>query len=279
MHCAKTRFPKRVYCLHYDDNRDFDECCQIEFRFNQMVKPANERFRVAGICDGLVCLADDELCKAFNYIIWNPAIRKEVMLPLPVMTNDYKVVRFVAPQSTPAVAGVYSLATGSWRSLGSVVPHCQIHVAIPYAFIDGAIHCTVRKEAADDYCYFILTFDLGRESFREIMMPKGTEQHYKPKVSVSGDGKSLALFTGYRKDDIYYVDIWLMKEYCQEESGTKLITLGPQGPERWLQPHPLCFRKSGEVFLALIGFESRSLVSLDTQSQKFNNLGVRLILT
>lgn len=289
----------QVYCLHYD-NHAFDEYCKIDSQIDCMVKPVNGRFRVAGICDGLVCLADDIRQKFFNYIIWNPSIRKAVMLPWPgvtftthgpfedsigfgfdAMTNDYKVVRLVTletfedeDEENPTVAEVYSLATGSWRSLGSVAPPCRIFGTIRHTFFNGAIHWAVEHwKNAGAYYYFILAFDLGSESFREILMPKGTELHFRPRVSVSGDGKSLALFTTYNDtNDGTSLDIWVMKEYCMHESWTKLITLRPQGS---LHPEALCFRKSGEVLLVLseIFHQRQTLVSLDLVSQQLNKLG------
>ncbi|KAL6201960.1 hypothetical protein ACLB2K_025672 [Fragaria x ananassa] len=284
-----TEESKDVCCLHYDNDHDFDDCWQIDFLFSGLVRQANRRFRVAGICDGIVFIEDDLVWK--RYTLWNPAIGKAVMLPWPglihgpfedsvgfgfdAMANDYKVVRLVTPQipfdyaKSPTVAEVYSLATGSWRSLGFVVPPCQIDRTRPYTYCNGAIHWTVRQWK--DGHYFILALDLGSELFREIRMPKGIELHLESEVSVSGDGKSLALFTEYGD---YHVDIWLMKEYCKQESWTKWISLCRQGPEKCL-PRPLCFRKSGEVILALRNNEreSESLVSLDTVSQQFNNLG------
>ncbi|PQP99727.1 F-box/kelch-repeat protein [Prunus yedoensis var. nudiflora] len=53
-----------------------------------------------------------------------------------------------------------------------------------------------------------------------------------------------------------FLDIWVVKGYVIKESWTKLITLGPQGPERLL-PRTLCFRKNGEVLLMLCGARER----------------------
>ncbi|XP_024200163.1 F-box/kelch-repeat protein At3g06240-like [Rosa chinensis] len=146
------------------------------------------------------------------------------------MTNDYKVVRLVTLEedaANPIVAEVYSLATGSWNSLGSVAPPCRVHGVRRQCFFNGAIHWAVEPGGtAGAYFYFI--FDLGSELFREIMILWGTEMHLESRVSVSGDEKSLALFTRYRdKNGVCSLDIWVMKEYCRQDSWTKLITLGP----------------------------------------------------
>lgn len=72
-------------------------------------------------------------------------------------------------------------------------------------------------------------------------------------LSVSGNEKSIALFTMNNKRKDCFLEIWMMKEYCIKESWTKLITFGAQGPE-WCLPRVLCFRKRGEVLLALVGY-------------------------
>lgn len=244
-----------VYCLHRD-NPSFDEYSELDFQIDYMVDPINGCLRVAGTCDGLVCLADDILSKAVSYIIWNPSIRKLVTLPRPGYTftthgpfedsvgfgfdataNDYKVVRLVTLEilenkdvKSPTVAEVYSLATG----LVLFFLHAKYMVQDRMLFFNGNIHWVVNHwKDAGGVRYFILAFDLG----------------FNSKLSVTGDGNYLALFTRY-ENDINHLDIWVMKEYCQHESWTKMITLARQGPEGSMI---FCFRKSGEVLFTVRG--------------------------
>ncbi|CAL2254795.1 unnamed protein product [Prunus armeniaca] len=292
-----------VHCVHYD-NQAFDVYSKIEFPIAPKQELCNSHFRVVGTCSGLICLADDILRYGYNFFIWNPAIRKLVTLPRPgvtfrthggydasigfgfdAMTNDYKVVRIVTLQHEdegPTVAEVYSLATGTWRSLGCVSPACGTDGAASTAFVNGILHWPVVSDG--DGCYFILTFDLGKVVFGKIPMPKIIR--WNPKwglqLSVSENRKSVALFMrdnsckdfmmDNRCEDSV-LDIWVMKEYGRKESWTKLITLGPQGPERLL-PRALCFSKSGEVLLLLTKEGRRELVSLDLVSKQFKNLGI-----
>ncbi|BBH01846.1 F-box and associated interaction domains-containing protein [Prunus dulcis] len=173
-----------VHCVHYD-NQAFDVYSKIEFPIAPKQELCNSHLRVVGTCSGLICLADDILHYGYNFFIWNPAIRKLVTLPRPgvtfrthggydasigfgfdAMTNDYKVVRFVALQhedERPTAAEVYSLATGTWRSLGCVSPACGTNGAASNAFVNGVLHWPVVSDG--DGCYFILTFDLGKEVF------------------------------------------------------------------------------------------------------------------
>ncbi|KAL6200619.1 hypothetical protein ACLB2K_030400 [Fragaria x ananassa] len=226
---------QEVYSLH-NDNNDFSDCCEIGFQ-SPIADRGSEFFRVVGVCNGLVCLADDFERYGENFLLWNPSIRKLVSLPKPgnlallfrllehgfafdVVTNDYKVVRVVEDQygwedeetENRIFVEVYSLAAGSWSSRRIVDPHWSVLGHLPQAFVNGALHWDVRSKASSKHRYFILAFDVGR------------------------DGKSLALFLRYHDEysDPSLLDVWVMKEYCVEESWTKLITLRPQGRKQFL---------------------------------------------
>ncbi|XP_007207683.2 F-box/kelch-repeat protein At3g23880 [Prunus persica] len=291
---------EEVYSVRYDAE-DLGLYCPIEFPISHKKKLHNSFLRVVGVCDGLVCLADDIFRYGSTFIIWNPCIRKSVTLPSPgvtfrknggydatigfgfdATTNDYKVVRLVVDQvGSPTIAEVYSLANGSWTSPRPVTPECEIDGAAFQASVNGALHWpAIPRKTVDDLCYFILAFDLGSELFREMPMPESFEWHTSLglQLSVSGDRKSIALFVMDHRCanyENYFLDIWVMKDYGIYESWTRLIRLGPQGPERRL-PRALGFRKSGEVLLSLCGernhVDGRSpneLGSLDPASREY----------
>ncbi|KAL6283261.1 hypothetical protein ACE6H2_014190 [Prunus campanulata] len=250
-----------VHSVHHD-KQAFDEYSEIEFPIAAKKNYGNSHIRVLGTCDGLIFFAYYIPCYAYNFIICNPAIKKSVTLPNPgitfptqgvkdgasigfgfdATTNDYKVMRVVTllyEDGTPTLAEVYSLATGTWRSLGCVSPACLIDKAASTAFVNGVLHWPVVCQTDVDSYYFILTFDLGKEVFSQIPMPKITQWNFKLglQLSVSDNRKSIALFMmpnnlfmDYGREDSV-LDIWVMKEYGREESWTKLITLNPQGPE------------------------------------------------
>ncbi|XP_021806415.1 F-box/kelch-repeat protein At3g23880-like [Prunus avium] len=299
-----------VHSVHHD-NQAFDVYSKIEFPIVAKKNYGNSHLRVVGTCDGLICLSDDVPSYAYNFIIWNPAIKKSVTLPKPgityqthgghnasigfgfdATTNDYKVVRVVTlldeDDETPTVAEVYSLATGTWRSLGCVSPACLIDKAASSAFVNGVLHWPVARQTYVGSYYIILTFDLGKEVFSQIPMPKIILWNFKLglQLSVSDNRKSIALFMRPDDREDFYMDygreypvldIWVMKEYGREESWTKLITLSlnpqPQGPET-IFLSTLCFRKTGEVLLVLREKERRELVSLDLVSKQFKLLGI-----
>jgi hypothetical protein len=125
----------------------------------------------------------------------------------------------------------------------------------------------------DHFNCFVVAFDVGNESYREIILPKSfePERSLELRLSDSGDRKSIALFVRCKSESRCFLDIWVMKEYCLEKSWTKLMILTPQGPNRSL-PEALIFRRTGEVVLVLE--DSRELVSLDIVSKQFKNLGI-----
>ncbi|CAL2253500.1 unnamed protein product [Prunus armeniaca] len=295
-----------VHSVHHD-NQAFDVYSKIEFPIAAKKNYGNSHLRVVGTCDGLICLADDVPSYAYNFIIWNPTIKKSVSLPMPgitfqthggydasigfgfdATTNDYKVVRVVTLldyyDEKPTLAEVYSLATGTWMSLGCVSPACLIDKAASSAFVNGVLHWPVAYQTDVESYYIILTFDLGKEVFGQIPMPKIIQRDYYLglQLSVSDNKKSIALFMRpNNREDFYWdygredsvLDIWVMKEYGREESWTKLITLNPQCPET-IFLSALCFRKSGEVLLLLKEKEKQELVSLDLVSKQFKLLGI-----
>ncbi|BFG22412.1 hypothetical protein CerSpe_086860 [Prunus speciosa] len=202
-------------------------------------------------------------------------------------TNDYKVVRVVTLsfiRGLQTLAEVYSLATGTWSSLGVVSPRTclMLEKAANNVFVNGVLHWSVICYKTNDYHHpydSILAFDLGKEVFHEIFMPEGIEWNFEvsSRLSISGDRKSIALFKVDNRNGDCILDIWVMKEYGRTESWTKLMTLGRQGPARLLPRDPLCFRKSGELVLLLTHTDDKSrneLVSLNLASKQVKNLGI-----
>ena len=118
-----------------------------------------------------------------------------------------------------------------------------------------------------------MVFDLGEEVFREITLPKLSDQNgdeYSVSVSISAYGNSLALF----QQRIYRLSIWVMKDYADASSWTKIISLADvvliEGIPRSCIPKG--FRKSGEVILEMYG---GYLGSRDLKTKEFKDLRIR----
>lgn len=65
-------------------------------------------------------------------------------------------------------------------------------------------------------------------------------------MSDSGDRKSIALFVRNKVSGVFFLEYWVMKEYSEEKSWTKLMVFSPH--DQCINvPRVLCFRRSGEV--------------------------------
>ncbi|XP_065618753.1 F-box protein CPR1 [Quercus suber] len=271
---------KVQYVLHFDDNQDFNEYTRFDC----------DPFRVVGTCNGLIFLADG--LYGYCYIIYNPCVRKFVKLPKPNInfsdfnasgfafdskTNDYKVVRFVTPeqkvQKGKSPVEVYSLSTGKWRMVTALPPVGAARDSYSNAFVNGALHWVALRKTRNEPLFFVMVFDLGEEVFREIALPKPSDHWVS--VSISTYGNSLALrqffFHGLR------FSIWVMKDYADASSWTKIITLPDEGliegiPRSHCIPRPIGFRKSGEFILDMYG---EYLVSRDLETQEIKDLRIR----
>ncbi|KAK9937930.1 hypothetical protein M0R45_014694 [Rubus argutus] len=224
-------FNEDPYSLHYD-NSACNQYCKVEFPIGLKQTMENLCFRVAGSCDGLVLLADDLGHYAYNFVIWNPSIRKYVTLPKPFVRfsthgrydgsvglgydaigNDYKVVRLTRLLDQPnegatTLVQVYSLAKGTWGMLRALPPCIVPGCLFTAPFVNGALHWLAMRWMIDRFSCFVVAFDVGNGSHREIMFPDFQQGRVlisgrlEMRLSVSGDGKSIALFV--RKDAVSY---------------------------------------------------------------------------
>ncbi|KAM3741710.1 hypothetical protein ACB098_07G017500 [Castanea mollissima] len=284
------------YVLHFD-NQDLNEYTRFDY-FPPPGQSYHETFYVVGTCNGLIFLAD-YMSDHFHYkfFLWNPFVRRFVKLPIPNITcfsrsgysasagfgfdsktNDYKVVRFVYHKGKRqrGKVEVYSLYTGKWRMVTALPPVGAARSSDLNVFVNGALHWVAFRKTENELLISVMVFDLGEEVFREIALPKLSDQNgdenWKRTVSISAYGNSLALFQ--REDDC--LSIWEMKHYADASSWSKIISFAYadadliEGIPRPLFI-PLGFRKSGEVILDT---DTGSLVSLDLKTEEIKDLGI-----
>ncbi|PQQ01812.1 F-box/kelch-repeat protein [Prunus yedoensis var. nudiflora] len=244
-----SKIIEEVHSVYYD-NQAFDQYnSKIEFPVSVQRKKHNFCIRVVGTCDGLVCLADDMFDYHYNFFIWNPAIRKLVTLPKPSVrlkthreydasigfgfdarTNDYKVVRVVSlleQPGTPTLAEVYSLATGTWSSLGRVSPTCLVTArATSNVFLNGVLHWPVDcRTNSGDLCSLYWHLTWARRCSEEwevlLLVTSGTDKARKELVSldlVSKQLKKLGI-SGYQSSDgDFYKESLLLLDKTDAES-------------------------------------------------------------
>ena len=292
---------KEQYVLHFD-NQDFNEYARFDdFPFHG--QSYGGIFHVVGTCNGLIFLADDLYGYHYKFFLWNPCVRKFVKLPKPNITffshggydatvgfgfdsktNDYKVVRFVTLEEkgqkgkSPPEVEVYSLSTGKWRMVTALPPIGAARGREPEAFVNGALHWVALRKTGNKFLNFVMVFDLRDEVFREIALPKLSDQNgdeYWVRVSISAYGNSLALFQ--RGFSIHCFGIWVMKDYADASSWTKIRSWADEGliegiPRSHCMPTAIGFRKSGEVILEMYG---GYLVSRDLETQEIKDLRIR----
>ncbi|XP_059661227.1 F-box protein At3g07870-like isoform X2 [Cornus florida] len=267
------------------DDETFDECMRLDNSYK--IWPLHDDHIIVGSCNGLICLYDDFSSYSGVHILWNPAIRKSFILPLPPSgfstqvfvlgfgfnswTNDFKVVRIVYTFTVPPQVEVYELSTGLWRVSSAVVPlngneisGCSSHV-----FVKGACHWVAFEKGREQNRHLIISFDMGSEVFREMMPPASVANGPDLNMSISLFGELLSLFhyDGASSGESKRCCIWVMKEYGVMESWTKLFTVDLGGEI----DEVLGFRKTGEVLVA----KDQWVVSYDPESKQEVNLRIR----
>ena len=273
---------KEQYVLHFD-NQDFNEYTRfVDFHLHDTGYAGI--YHVVGTCNGLIFLADDIDGIENHFFLWNPCVRKFVELPIPDITcgwysvgfgfdskaNDYKVVRFVTLEEegqkgkSPPEVEVYSLSTGNWRMVTALPPIGTINRERA-AFVNGALHWVALRKTGNKFLNFVIVFDLGEEVFREIALPKLSDENGDESlvsVSISAYGNSLALF----QRESNCLSIWVMEHYADASSWTKIVSFADS------RCKPKGFRKSGEVILEMDG---GYLETGDLKTKEVKDLGIR----
>lgn len=208
-------------------------------------------------------------------ILWNPSIRKLLTIPVKPnlilgfgvcnVTNDHKVVKVVYLEDSfnltvPPQVEVYSLSTGSWRSVSATAPSCYMSRATwSQVFVFGSVHWIASyDENGGQGRNLVVSFDMGNEVFRELMFPDSLANVYMPRLCITVLGDSFAALYCSEISGQEFCCVWVMKEYGVAESWTKLFTVSNSQRLRTLG-----FRKDGQVILPLRNSE---LVSYDPET-------------
>ncbi|KAM5586431.1 F-box/kelch-repeat protein [Rosa sericea] len=245
---------------------------------------------VIGTCNGLVCLAPDSYVDS-PVLIWNPSIRKIVILPSPPSssqryafgydsrTNDYKVliIMIVWDDFTKTMetrGEIYSLARGTWKSLSAAatpvdfVPPGMHNIARALVNVNGSPHWSggmYRPWGNRGNC--IMSFDMVSEVFCKIEVPEALREQ-TCWVSKHGDCLALYMLDRLSPRPSFDFNIWVMKEYGVAESWTKL-TLRQEG---YLYMHELLYcRREDLVFERYNG----NLHTVDCRTGRVKDYGIR----
>nr|UZN72707.1 SFBB9-S34 [Pyrus x bretschneideri] len=230
---------------------------------------------IFGYCNGIVCIEAGK-----NVLLCNPATREFrqlpdscLLLPSPPKgkfeletsfqalgfgydcnAKEYKVVRiienceysddertFYHRIALPHTAELYTRTANSWKEIkidiSSATYSCSRSV-----FMKG--FCYWYATDGEDY---ILSFDLGDDTFHIIQLPSRRESSFRF-YYIFLRNESLASFCSRydRSEDSESCEIWVMDDYDGVKSSwTKLLTIGPlQGIKK-----PLTFWKSDELLM------------------------------
>ncbi|XP_058721861.1 F-box/kelch-repeat protein At3g23880-like [Vicia villosa] len=184
----------------------------------------NCAYSIVGSCNGILCLAlFDQICIV---LVWNPSIRKFKELPNLVkpkvrcftsygfgydLVNDvYKAVVVFRYSGVKTEVKVHTLGTNFWKSVERFPFGC-VPCSRSGTFVSGTINWLAFKDETDES--FIVSFDLGTESYQEILQPNYGDNLDCSSLGVLRDCLCL----------ISYHDVWIMKEFGNKDSWTKLF--------------------------------------------------------
>jgi F-box interacting protein len=185
--------------------------------------------QIRGSCHGILCI---QLYESF-IILWNPSIRKFTKLPslkIPGSfethssfgydhsSDSYKVVAFSSIKHDnggyEVKTYVHTMGTNFWRRIQDFP--C-IYAIQPGQFVSGTLNWSPYDHSS------IVSLDLEKESYRELQLPD-----YVSVVSKSlWVLRDCLCILSFHTDA--YSEIWLMKEYGNKDSWTKLFRVPRMG--------------------------------------------------
>ncbi|XP_073128494.1 F-box/kelch-repeat protein At3g23880-like [Henckelia pumila] len=251
----------------------------------------NSYFTIIGNCNGLLCLSDDRVLYLHTIILWNPCIRKSIVLPKPNLiynsfgtfvqsfgfgfdpiSSDYKLVRITyvddAQEPLPQVE-IYRLSTGMWQDISYLALDCVIYNRSRPAYINGSTHWIANSIQRGD---LIVSFDMCREVFRKMTIPASLVnlESFSSKDVVAYKG-SLALVSWNLSGNDPGFCVWVMKEYGVAESWAKHFVMTYQNAGGGIM-RPLWVRKNGGI---LVARQDGRVVSYDVVGDGVEDLRIR----
>ncbi|KAI3823016.1 hypothetical protein L1987_10619 [Smallanthus sonchifolius] len=236
---------------------------------------------MVGSCNGLLCIAIEE----DTLFIWNPSTRKSNRLPYcgrkaqpgcyvlygfgyEECTDDYRVVEiscvFKEGAKYDTVVRIYSLKNGNWKKIGAF-PH-GIPLDDSGKFSNGALHWAASKDFGSSYSWMIVSLDLAKETYGEILQPVYAEGDKD--LTLGALGECLCVLCNYRG---IRAELWVMKVYGVKDSWTKLVSIPYlTDPGRDQFSVPFCISNDGKLLLQfgskLIVYDSKNSSSSEIQN-------------
>ncbi|XP_026428077.1 F-box/kelch-repeat protein At3g23880-like [Papaver somniferum] len=177
-----------------------------------------------GSCNGLVCFERRCLYLGEPFLICNPFTGEVVYVPEPqsvkrgwgptnisgfgycLSINEYKIVRMYSDYIDPKKyhVQVYTVRSDEWRNIGSInIAPC--YPAGTYA--NGLLYWLHRHNSNQlNEDYMIVAFDLEKENFQFIPLPRFKDVKCKYHLKLLGGNNLYLVCTIY--DKLYCTDIW-----------------------------------------------------------------------
>ncbi|XP_058722095.1 F-box/kelch-repeat protein At3g23880-like [Vicia villosa] len=186
---------------------------------------------IVASCDGILCLCDK---RKGIVVLWNPSIRKFKELPSPFentrirnqvdmtfgfgydrVSDNYKVAVLYYTELDTTKGKVHTLGTNSWKT-SEIFRFGAVCDEQPGTTVSGTINWMAYTEWRRKGPFFIVSFDLGNDSYQKLLPPDHAE--------ISPDYLSLSVLM----DCLCLISdhhIWIMKEYGIQDSWTKLFSV------------------------------------------------------
>ncbi|CAA0813308.1 Unknown protein [Striga hermonthica] len=250
------------YDFVLDNNDSVTPHSCLEFPFTSI----NPFFTIVGACNGLICLSDDRVYYTPTIILWNPLLRKSVLLPKPdpihsccgtfsqslgfgfdPVSTDYKVIRIAYADHISVrrpLVELYELSNHEWRDLSYLALDHVIYSKSRSAYVNGATHWVARHGDSYD---LVLSFHMSNEVFRDILLPCSlTDDDLVGGKDLLVLNDSLALILSSVSGGEPSFCVWVMKEYGVRESWSKHLSFDLRSlGERLVRP--LWVRKGGGI--------------------------------
>ncbi|XP_047323899.1 F-box/kelch-repeat protein At3g23880-like [Impatiens glandulifera] len=281
MNTMTNPFVLKTYSMSSVFHDEFPNPDFLDYPLNHL----HRLVKIVGSVNGLLCLTigNDDV------VIWNPTTRKSKRLPKSDSkmypgqyvvygfgydedTDDYKVVvitseliSFEFPLKSDIK--VYGLKSDSWRKIEGC-PKDLPMINARGIFVSGSLHwIAARNGEMDDWrSTTILSFDVSKETYSEILQPPYGDETSNPVLGVL----SGCLFLLRNVEEIKG-EVWVMKEYGNVESWSKLFSIPYlDGPIDFNSTSPIYIFKKNEVIL-LLGFRML-LFNINNNTVRYPNI-------
>jgi F-box interacting protein len=132
-------------------------------------------------------------------------------------TNNHKIIALSLRYYKKIGVYVHTLGTDYWRKIQDLP--CYFSDLKPGIFVSGTVNWLVDDDITS-LPRVILYFDLEKESCQELLYPLSHESS-QTSISLGALKDCLCIFSRNKK----FSDIWMMKEYGNEKSWTKLFKI------------------------------------------------------